>query len=38
MLTDKFIDKCSEMSILTKFWGPLFEIFYAENRNVFVQW
>ncbi|KAI8329000.1 hypothetical protein BC941DRAFT_476632 [Chlamydoabsidia padenii] len=38
MLMDNFVDKCSEMSILTKYWCPLLEAFFGFNDNMFLQW
>ncbi|KAI8339231.1 hypothetical protein BC941DRAFT_350584 [Chlamydoabsidia padenii] len=38
MLTDKYVDKCSEMSILVKFWAPLFESYFCYQKDLFLQW
>ncbi|KAI9262219.1 hypothetical protein BDA99DRAFT_70653 [Phascolomyces articulosus] len=37
-LSDDFISKCSEMSIATKFWSPIFETFFGYDKNLFIQW
>ncbi|KAG2197493.1 hypothetical protein INT47_003101 [Mucor saturninus] len=38
MLTQAFVDSCSEQSLSIKFWPYLFECFFGGNQDVFLQW
>ncbi|KAI8058782.1 hypothetical protein BDF21DRAFT_429993 [Thamnidium elegans] len=38
MLTNAYIDACSEQSINIKYWSYLFETYFGRNRNIFLQW
>ncbi|KAI9311957.1 hypothetical protein BX666DRAFT_1867052 [Dichotomocladium elegans] len=38
MLADSYVQKCSELSIITKYWSVLFEAFWGYDRHVSIQW
>ncbi|KAG2197478.1 hypothetical protein INT47_003086 [Mucor saturninus] len=38
MLTQAFVDSCSEQSLNIKFWPYLFECLFGGNEDVFLQW
>ncbi|CDS03558.1 hypothetical protein LRAMOSA00960 [Lichtheimia ramosa] len=38
MLSDKYIHKCTEQSLIIKFWGPIFESYFGYSMDTFIQW
>ncbi|KAI7847875.1 hypothetical protein BDC45DRAFT_597530 [Circinella umbellata] len=38
MLPDDYIEKCSETSIIAKYWCQLFESFFGTDVKNFLQW
>ncbi|SAM08388.1 hypothetical protein [Absidia glauca] len=38
MLSDAYLRQCSEASLVTKFWGPIFEEYFGYDRDIFLQW
>lgn len=38
MLSDQYFLKCSETSLISKYWGPIFEAYFGESRHMFIQW
>ncbi|SAM02755.1 hypothetical protein [Absidia glauca] len=38
MLTEKYVDICSKMSILVKYWAPIFESYFCYHDDLFLQW
>ncbi|RCH81004.1 hypothetical protein CU098_005532, partial [Rhizopus stolonifer] len=37
-LKDKYLKKCSEQSLVIRFWGNLFEYYFGHEQNVLLQW
>ncbi|KAG2218709.1 hypothetical protein INT45_002417 [Circinella minor] len=37
-LTDNYIKECSELSIIIKTWGYVYEEFFGYNQKLFIQW